>query len=195
MSESIQGIVANVSRKNGRGAIQLQSSDIWYGAFNTSQVGNAATGDSVGFNFKVADKGGRTFHNIVGSVSPLDEQTKLNWVNRTEDFKADGQPSQNVSSIQSSTAPRSQALKPVELDRNRSIIRQNSLSNAVNCLAATGTLSMFTEDSLEDLKDTVISLAAHFEAYSSGDLDKKSLEPEASDSDWRTAAHDMLEAS
>ena len=34
MSESIQGVVSKVSRKNGRGAILFESSDIWYGAFS-----------------------------------------------------------------------------------------------------------------------------------------------------------------
>ena len=185
MSESIQGVVANVSRKNGRGAIQFESSDIWYGAFNASQVGNATTGDSVGFTFKVADKGGRTFHNIVGSVAPLDEQTRLNWTNKADDAQEGGHPLQNVSSIQSSTASRSQALKPVELDRNRSIIRQNSLGNAVNCLVGLG--KPFD-------KHDVLDLAAYFEAYSSGDLDKKSLDPEATPTDWHAAAQDMSEA-
>ena len=53
MSESIQGVVSKVSRKNGRGAILFESSDIWYGAFSASQIGSAESGDNVGLTFKV----------------------------------------------------------------------------------------------------------------------------------------------
>jgi hypothetical protein len=77
------------------------------------------------------------------------------------------------------------ALKPVELDRNRSIIRQNALSNAVACLAAG--IKEGTSFSVDD----VIPLAKKFEHYTSGDEDKQAQEPEATTADWKEAAEQL----
>ena len=187
MSESIQGIVSKVSRKNGRGAIQFESSDIWYGAFSVSQIGNATSGDNVGFNFKVADKGGRTYHNIVGSVSPIDEATIAQWKSRTterEEQSAVNGGGGNVTAMPNANTGY-KALKPVELDRNRSIIRQNALSNAVACLAAG------IKEGKSFSVDDVIPLAKQFEHYTSGDEDKQAQEPEATTADWKEAAEQL----
>lgn len=187
MSESIQGVVSKVSRKNGRGAILFESSDIWYGAFSASQIGSAESGDNVGLTFKVQDKGGRTYHNVVGSVSPADSVTEEQWRNRKSaptQNEVDG----NVTPMPNNS-PSYKALKPVELDRNRCIIRQNALTNAVACLAA----GIKAGKSVSE--DDIIPLAKKFEHYTSGDEDKVLEEPlEAGSQDWHAAAEQLSAA-
>ena len=59
------------------------------------------------------------------------------------------------------------------LDGQRSIIRQNSVTNAVNLMKA---FPISGELSSDELAQDVISLARKFEAYSSGDLDKEEVD-------------------
>tara|TARA_R110002110_G_scaffold79230_4_gene207308 strand:- start:10638 stop:11195 length:558 start_codon:yes stop_codon:yes gene_type:complete len=181
MSESIQGTVAKVSRKDGRGAVCFESSDIWYGGFNAAQVGQSEPGDVIKITFKVVDKNGRTFHNLVGNATPADADTAGRWQGQAPTREANG----NVMAPASAPAP---AMKPVTLDRNRCIIRQNALTNAVNCLAAGIKVGKSVSE------DDIIPLARMFEAYTSGDLDINADAPkdvEGSDMDWRAAAQQL----
>ena len=81
------------------------------------------------------------------------------------DGKGEGTPATSTdyrSATPSPTPPRVKKFGEVHLDTGRCIIRQNSVTNAVNYMGA-------AEVSAED----VIKVARQFEAYSSGDLEHK----------------------
>lgn len=56
-------------------------------------------------------------------------------------------------------------------DGSRSIVRQNSITNATNLVAAMVTKGLLKEGT--DFTSTIIGLAREFEKYSSGDMDKE----------------------
>jgi hypothetical protein len=65
------------------------------------------------------------------------------------------------------------------LDGQRSIVRQNSVTNAVNTfghLVSAGAWSELSDDDFRSYAQKIIQIAKMFEAYSSGDLDEEEAE-------------------
>lgn len=164
MNDKASGVIKAV-RKDGKG-FQLDDGN-WYSVFNPIQL-KAAKGDYVEFVYKEAVKNGATYRNTQGVVQGT--PTTITNTGSTREV-----PDGNTGSSQS----RSPLMLPVMLARERAIIRQNALTNAVNLVG-----SLFNEEEKANV-ELVIGIAREFEAYTSGDYDidtaRKSLEEESVD--------------
>ena len=137
-------IVIGVVEAKARTGKSIKVGDLWYGAFTAATLDGVERGDEVSFE-SVLDKTGK-YNNIKGSVKKGGTTAPVSGASSEGTLKV---------------------LKPT-LDRERSIIRQNALTNARELYTS------FLADS-EDLSETVIktilSVAREFEAYTSGDSD------------------------
>jgi hypothetical protein len=132
----------------------------WYKCFTPAMM-KAARGDFVSFSYKAVEKDGRTYNNVSGVVSGSgDTSTVPN--------------SGTVSRVSGAAAPvqRDPLMLPVLLTRERAIIRQSSLAQAVNYA---GGDSRTVED--------IIAIAREFEAYASGDADVEAAKAALSNED------------
>ena len=139
----------------------------WYKCFTPAMM-KATKGDFVSFSYKQVEKDGRTYNNVSGVVSGSGGSGTV--------------PNSGTVSKVAGVGPtqtRDPLMLPVLLTRERAIIRQSSLAQAVN--AANVTSNPYTENGLWDA-ESFIRLSREFEAYASGDLDienaKKSLNNE-----------------
>jgi hypothetical protein len=147
MPELMTGVVSRVGSRGT--SFQLDGASDWYSAFNPEQLSGTSEGDNVSFTYaEKADKHDATkiYKNIRGNVtvvakSPDPQPTKVA-------LKASAKRGEPV------------------LTRERLILRQNALTNAVSFCKS--------ESTLED----VLRTASIFEAYTSGDGDV----PQAADS-------------
>lgn len=157
----ISGVVENVSRDGKR--VQVDGS--WYSVFASSQMpsGGVARGDFVEFTY--VQKG--DFNNIKGSVEKKTAPASMPTTGAAP----------SASSGSSFTNSRGFVEKqfPVPpLHPDRSIIRQNSLSHAINVASA---MDVFSETvTHDDYANVVIAIARKFEAYSTGDMDNEMAE-------------------
>lgn len=147
------GVVENVAR-SGK-AIQIDGE--WYSAFTPGALNGASKGDNVKFSYKSVDKGGTVYHNIQGNVSVSDA---------AEVVSAPAAAGRAAAPTGFSKGGRS---FPVgALDPERSIIRQNALTQANKMFETIG----FGRDPVsEDAAHEVIHIARIFESYSAGDMD------------------------
>lgn len=144
MTEQMTGVVEAV-RKDRRG---IKVGDDWYSAYNPSQLNDVEKGDSVKFDYTV--KG--NFNNIKGAVT-----------------KTDGVPNNNSGSGGKKSYSRGNF--PIDpLDGQRSIIRQNALTNARELWAAA---YVDRDENIDLVIDSIIYAARRFEAYTAGDLDRQ----------------------
>lgn len=164
MNDKASGVIKAV-RKDGKG-FQLDDGN-WYGVFSASQL-KASKGDFVEFAYKSVIKNGNEYRNVQGVVSGTPTSASGGEMREIPDGNTGGSQS------------RSPLMLPVMLARERAIIRQNALTNAVSLCsvmdsAKTGSISV----------EGVIGIAREFEAYTSGDYDidtaRKSLEEESVD--------------
>ncbi len=148
MGESVTGVVKAV-RKDGKG---FMIGDDWYSAFRAAQLNGAQKGADVTFFFK---KNGQ-WNNIEGDVT----------VNGTT---GDLTPSSGVS-----TKTYSNGAFPIgKRDGQRSIIRQNALTNARSLVQASFSGGFSVND---DTCAAIIHLARIFEAYTTGDIETEAAE-------------------
>ena len=163
MKETAAGSISRVGQ-NGKSFQLVETDDKWYGAFNATQLEGATVGDSVSFFYESVSKGDRTFHNITGNVT-----------------RKGG----------ASVPPGGASAMSPPLARERLILRQNALTNAVNAM------SLLMKDGGTFSTEEVIVIARDFEAYTSGDSDAKPSEEkgEPSDEDWEEAAGKLRAAS
>ena len=127
----------------------------WYKCFTPAMM-KATKGDFVSFSYKQVEKDGRTYNNVSGVVGG-------SGVSGTTPNSG------TVSKVASATASpsRDPLMLPVLLTRERAIIRQSSLAQAVNYGTYSGGPSGNQVMSVEE----IIKVAREFEAYASGDLD------------------------
>lgn len=118
---------------------------VWYSAYSSATLDGVSKGDTVSFEEQV--KG--SFHNIKGKVS------------------VGGSPVEGCTAT-GATVPAKVGL-PIKLDRERSIIRQNALTNAREYVI----YAKRANDNFNVDIDTplIIEIAREFEAYTSGDAD------------------------
>jgi hypothetical protein len=125
----------------------------WYAAFASSQLKGIEWKDEVTFQVATTEKNGKTYKNIKGDVE-----------------KAGGGSSTTAPSA-SPAVMAAAAVWPQPVDaRSRSIIRQNSMSNAVKYAAA------FMQDGGAS-PDDVVAVARVFEAYCTGESDSRDDQP------------------
>lgn len=134
----------------------------WYKCFTPAMM-KAQRGDFVSFSFKAVEKDGRTYNNVSGVVSGSGDSNPV-------------PNSGTVSRVSGAAAPvqRDPLMLPVLLTRERAIIRQSSLAQAVNFAS-----------SHEDYNtvDGIIAVAREFEAYASGDADVSAAKAALSNED------------
>jgi hypothetical protein len=135
-------IITGVVDAKARTGKSIKVGELWYGAFAAAALEGIERGDEVTFE-SVLDRTGK-YNNIKGIVK-----------------KTGGTPA----------APAAdgsfKVLKP-SLDRERSIIRQNALTNAREIFAAIGG---YEDLDYQKLSEEIIAIARIFEAYTSGDAD------------------------
>lgn len=144
MTTSITGTIKAVT---GDGKRFKLDNDEWYGVYSASML-KAKVGDMVGFDYASVEKAGRTFHNVKGSISILSSSPII----------------MASSGVSGPTFSRPEAILPVHMSKDRCIIRQNSLTNAVAYCS-----SQFQDEEVSIQR--VIEVAREFEAYSTGDAD------------------------
>ena len=169
--ESITGIATATSSKwndklkQETGSICVDGN--WYNGKSKALIEGVSKGDKVTVNYTMNG----TFKNLEGNVVVLEKGA------------GGGQPtfigsaSSNKQSYPTKGMP--------ELDRQRLILRQNALTNAV---AFTGTELTAVDVSVED----VIKIARQFEAYTSGDADAETTDDSPN---WEEAASKLKAAS
>jgi hypothetical protein len=132
--------------KDGKGFL-LQGTGKWYRCFTPAML-KAQRGDEVSFSYtEKVGSNGVTYNNVAGIV--------------TGASGASNPPSGNTGTVSSSGVSRDPLMLPVMLTRERAIIRQSSLAQAVNYCAGAN----------EVTPNEVIEIARIFEAYASGDMD------------------------
>lgn len=127
----------------------------WYKCFTPAMM-KAAKGDFVSFSYKQVEKDGRTYNNVSGVVSGSGGSGTV--------------PNSGTVSKVAGVGPtqtRDPLMLPVLLTRERAIIRQSSLAQAVNY----GNYGEGTQANKVMSVDDIIRVAREFEAYASGDLD------------------------
>jgi len=123
----------------------------WYKCFTPAMM-KATKGDFVSFSYKQVEKDGRTYNNVSGVVSGSGGSGTV--------------PNSGTVSKVAGVGPtqtRDPLMLPVLLTRERAIIRQSSLAQAVNYVST-------NKDAGDSIVD-VLAIAREFEAYASGDLD------------------------
>lgn len=158
MNDRATGYIKAI-RKDGKG-FQLDDGN-WYGVFAATQL-KANKGDYVEFAYKSVIKNGNEYRNVQGVVSGTAVSPAGGSMREIPENNSGGQ-------------SRSPLMLPVMLARERAIIRQNALTNAVQYAGSVNGVTV----------DVVIGIAREFEAYTSGDYDidtaRKSLEEESVD--------------
>ena len=159
MAETMQGVVEEViNNGTGKGS-GVRIGGHKYGVYNPEESGLDAinVGDSVSLRFtKKGGTGGITYKNVNGKIT-----------------KMTGGAASSVAASAPTPAPRSYGSKgvfPIPLDDGqRSIIRQNALTNARELVCKT-----LKDGSKIDTKvtDTIIGIAKEFEAYTAGDIER-----------------------
>ena len=163
MRENASGRIERMGN-NGKSFLLQEFGGKWFGAFNASQLSGANTGDEVSFTYTSVEKNGRTFNNINGSLTIVSS--------------SGGTTPPTASGVVAKVA---KVGEPI-LSRDRLILRQNALTNAVNFITA-------QQKSAEPAD--VLKIASVFESYTSGDIEKKAAEGNKdapSDEAWKAAA-------
>lgn len=149
---TMNGVVEALAR-TGKG---LKIGENWYSAFTAGMLNGAKVGDNVSFVYTEVVKEGTTYRNIKGAVSIKEGGAPE---------PAAGRPAAASGGSSFSKGGRSFPVGP--LDPERSIIRQNSLTQANKLLEG----QLGEMPSYEEQAHTVISVARIFESYSAGDMD------------------------
>ena len=141
MAELCTGTIEAISKDGKR--FLLTETNKWYSCFAASQM-KGQRGDTVEFNFDTVVKGANTYQNVKGNVRVVGTSA------RPVEGSSEGRDSPRMP----------MGLLPVQLARERAIIRQNALTAAVNYCGGPGTSP-----------SEVLDIARIFESYTSGDMD------------------------
>jgi hypothetical protein len=176
--ESISGVVESMARN--RKAIKVDGE--WYSAFNASQLGGVEWKDEVEFDYEEVIKGGATFLNIKGEVAVLvdggerDSEPSDNPPSRGRGGAAKGSGRTATAKAPARAGRRAPAESPSPqkaggYNKDRSIVRQNSLTQANALYATLGRAGLIGEVEQAVAAEELLDLARMFEAYSMMDKD------------------------
>jgi len=121
----------------------------WYSAFNAKQLSGAEQGDNVSFEYKENGQ----WKNITGNVTIVEKGA---GGATTTTFKTD-----------------TQKVGSVILDRDRTIARQNALTNARELVIAWSKTNDELYTDLDGMVQDIIKTAYKLEAYTTGDKEKE----------------------
>mgnify|MGYP003145581742 CR=1 FL=1 len=161
----VKGTVARMS-KFGHGFSLIENPDLYYNAYNASDITGVDEGYEVSFRYYQKESRGKVYNNVSGTVKVLSNKEEITLKN-----------GEIVEKTITPTATTSTLVKdfPVPAThRSMSIIRQNSLAHAVETMKLFVTQDTFNSESInlspspEDLGYKIITLAKVFENYSSG---------------------------
>lgn len=154
----LENVVVASKSRDGR---SIKIDDQWYKAFNSSQLSDVEWKDTINLTYNTREKAGVTYYNIQGAPEIIE--------------KANGGGSPAPSSGGNSTPRVPDGFPIPPTHHSRSIVRQNSVTNAVN-------LFVNTNDSIEGLADLdgvceeILTIARKFEEYSCGDIERRAAE-------------------
>lgn len=154
--EQMQGIIEAVARSGT--SFKLEGDPGWFGVFRASQMNGAQKGDSVSFSFEAVNKGGKEFLNVKGNVS-IEGESGGREVPARRNAPPSGRSAPRSAPTASSNAPKDDP-------RQRSIVRQNSLTQANALYATLGRAGLLGEGRAEELALEIIEVAKLFETYS-----------------------------
>lgn len=137
--------ISGVVEAKGRDNKRIRVQGKWYSSYKESSLNGAESGDTVEFDY--VEKG--------------------EWLNIRGDVRI-------ISKKSGSATPEVQSMKVgnVSLDRERSIARQNALTNARELFIAARIIPSLEVD-LDAAVADIINVAYAFEAYTTGDLEKQ----------------------
>lgn len=161
--ERIAGTIDLVAR-SGK-AFTLEGDGVsWYSVYKAAQLQGAQKGDDVTFEFDVVTKGGKDFLNVQGNVDFLEgsESAPAPRAARPARGAAPAPRAARTARPVASEAPS----EGREDKRQRSIVRQNSLTNANALFATLGRAGLLGESSAEELAQEVLAVARVFEEFS-----------------------------
>ena len=167
---NVTGIIEEVVNNGvGKGSgIVVQG--IKYGAYDPAKHGLHAC--QVGMEVSFVWKENKQYKNLVGMVVPTGNRGAAIPV------AADIGTTAVMGVNQGSPAPKSYRMGsfPIDpLDGQRSIIRQNSMTNAVNFVTGHFASGGDNGVELEDRYEMVLDMAKHFESFSAGDSDTQAV--------------------
>lgn len=143
--------------------------DDWFSVFHADQMAGAQKGDNVTFEYSVTNKGGKDFLNVEGDLNIDGEAPKQRAPARQAPARQgsgpSGPPARRAAPASSGGSSAPSGNDP----RQRSIVRQNSLTQANALLATLGRAGLLGEPDTTDLATKAIALARLFEAYSMGE--------------------------
>lgn len=149
--QQVKGTIGSM-RKDRKG---IQVDGQWYAAFASSQLKDVEWKDEVEFTVDVKEKNGSTYYNIKGDVKKV----------------GGGSSSTPTMPSSSPAVMAAAAIWPQPVDaRGRQIIRQNSVTNAVNYAK-----TFMAADACSPYE--VVSVARVFEAYCTGEMDSQDDQP------------------
>lgn len=155
---SMTGVIEAVAR-NGKA---FKIGEEWFSVYKAPQMNGAQKGDEVEFEFVEANKGGATFLNVEGNVNVVGAEPEARPARPTRASAA--RPAARAAAP--TRASRSESTAPSGDPRQRSIVRQNSLTQANALLATAARLGILGEQEPEELAELALTLARTFEAYS-----------------------------
>jgi hypothetical protein len=160
--EVVTGTVSRVGNKLTSFQI-IEIDDKWFQVYSSDQLNSAAVGDNISFLYAAEEKNGRVWNNVKGKLT-----------------------------VKGKTAPPTADRMTPYLPRERLILRQNALTNAVQF--------MVSNPNSDATVKAVLKTASEFEAWTSGDSDvreakKKLSDEDPTEEDWKEAAGKLKVAS
>ena len=143
----VNGVVEGVSTKFGKYSILVNGT--WYGTKEEWATVKPNKGDEVEF-----DDGGNKYMKKVKIVS-----------------ESDGAAPASAGASPARTYGGKGVFPIPPLDGQRAILRQNALTNARELVTAIGVIKPQSAKDMENVIDDILTIAAKFESYTSGDAD------------------------
>lgn len=150
-----EGVIEAVAR-NGKA---FKIGEDWFSVYKVGQLNEAKKGDEVEFDYIEKKVGGAVFLNVEGDVTILNEGAE------EEKPAARGRSSGPSSKPAPKRETRATTSESPD-QRQRSIVRQNSLTQANSLLETMARAGTLGDGGPEELAELVIELARVFEKYS-----------------------------
>lgn len=140
----------------------------WFSVFNASDLNGAQAGDEVEFDYSINNRGGKDFLNVEGSVTITSEGTAQRRAPAPQRQQR-ATPASRAPAARGAAGGRSagaSAGSPSSDPRQRSIVRQNSLTQANALYATLSKAGLLGDQGVEDAVAEVIGMAKEFERFS-----------------------------
>lgn len=171
------GTIDKVARNQGSFLIIDNGDELWFSVgYNPGGLNGAQVGDEVEFEYEEKHVGGKTFNNVKSEVTIVGEGAGDRPAPRQQAPRGGGRAAPQRQAAGGRQAPaqgRQQASSGGDDPRQRSIVRQNSLTQANALLATlerTGNFGELFAGTELEVAEATIAVARVFEAYSMGEV-------------------------